>query len=884
MSRSGAQSLFIVPLVVVFVLNLKSLPTLCNHIQPIHTNEQNMDQMNDDIPWRQIKFISPQQSVSQSQWHSAIPVFSGKGMDHLYLLTQYVIDLLQSPGLPSSIIKDELFDDPIPVLQHNKGKLITHFWGLILTSIVILSVGIGIPLIGFICCCCCGPTDKRSRRAKHSRSYTSSSSSSPSTRRSGHKKKRYKVDGVCDPCVRSISAVKLFVLLLLMAFFVICAFVTNEYIRTGVKQMPKALNQSTDDLMLYLNNTQLEVNTLLRTNFDQLEHELSDSLDKSGLIVKNRIAILSEAAALDNLTDIVSKLGSVLEDLKTLSGETTELRLLTVQLQSRLSRIKEDLDKFLQQCRDRVCTELKFKYNRVMESFSVSTRIDDLPDLKGKEAFDEISFKIQATVNHTIPDIKKQIRAVGLDLGLVADDINQVLRRPFADLAKVKSNVYTGQTYIEKYEIYRWYACLAGASILSLILILYSFGLLCGVCNQQPTRHNYKWRSKSSSRFFCCGIVLVVLLFFPLLLSSITLFLVGSVSDKTVCYYLDNLSDPQSKQIVGIVQNRFERMHYTESLDVIQGVKPNLADVLTRCHQNLSLFNVLQLNRFNQIQIHSGKTVNNFNISEILQFKDRYRIEEKLRAFLNRVNVNPSNVVLLTSDGYQLLEGLKETSLGTLNFSSYANVIKHSISPIDLVSISTELEREANRLPKNDFDNIARLRNIAMDLKVPINLVVKIKETIETLTAGAEKIERKANYGNKGLKEALTRLLKQAEDAQKFISSKGHMEIHSVAKAFVEDMSALVDQYAQHVIEEIQTGIGRCEPVSRAYNSSVLALCKETVLPFVRFVKNGYCKSHNEGPAPSAPPNRADEDNWSPGSLPPHLYGSRPPPYNFVVN
>jgi hypothetical protein len=92
--------------------------------------------------------------------------------------------------------------------------------------------------------------------------------------------------------------------------------------------------------------------------------------------------------------------------------------------------------------------------------------------------------------------------------------------------------------------------------------------------------------------------------------------------------------------------------------------------------------------------------------------------------------VNPANVVLLTADGYQLLESLKETSLGTLNFSSYADVVKNSISPIDLVSISTELEREANRLPKNDFENIARLRNIAMDLKVPINLVVKIKETI----------------------------------------------------------------------------------------------------------------------------------------------------------
>jgi len=91
-----------------------------------------------------------------------------------------------------------------------------------------------------------------------------------------------------------------------MSFFVICAFVTNEYIRTGVQQLPKTVNQSTDDIMLFLNNTQYEINTLLRTNFNQLEQELGDSLDKSGLIVKNRLAVLSEAASLENLTDIVS--------------------------------------------------------------------------------------------------------------------------------------------------------------------------------------------------------------------------------------------------------------------------------------------------------------------------------------------------------------------------------------------------------------------------------------------------------------------------------------------------------------------------------------------------------------------------------------------------
>src|SRR5690349_311426 len=82
-------------------------------------------------------------------------------------------------------------------------QLISHFWGLILSAIVLIAIGIVLPLIGFVCCCCC--SSNKSSRAKHSRSY-SSSSTSPA-RRNGHKKKRYKVDGTCDPCVRSICAI-----------------------------------------------------------------------------------------------------------------------------------------------------------------------------------------------------------------------------------------------------------------------------------------------------------------------------------------------------------------------------------------------------------------------------------------------------------------------------------------------------------------------------------------------------------------------------------------------------------------------------------------------------------------------------------------------------
>lgn len=120
-----------------------------------------------------------------------------------------------------------------------------------------------------------------------------------------------------------------------------------------------------------------------------------------------------------------------------------------------------------------------------------------------------------------------------------------------------------------------------------------------------------------------------------------------------------------------------------------------------------------------------------------------------------------------------------------------------------------------------------------------------------------------AQYGNKGLKEALTEFIEKAQNAQRFIQNKGSSEIRRVAAGFINDISALIDQYASHVVREVrfgelfffflsfflskrsltcficlsqvETNVGRCEPVSRAVNASVLAMCKETALPF-----NGY--------------------------------------------
>ena len=673
----------------------------------------------DSIDWKPINFSSPQQELAQTRWWYDGPIaFSARGMDHLYLLNSWLLALIQPPGLPEEIIKDQLFTDPVPLIKENRTKLLAHFWGLILTATIALCLAVVVPLFGFmICCCWCSDTSGKGTKStvtSGNPGYHTSTSGGAGTRvkssskrrtRSRSGSRRYSVEGTCDSPCRSFFSVVHFCLLLLISFFVISAFVTNEYIRNGLTEMPRTLNQSLDDVQLYLNNTQYEVNTLLRTNFGQLEAALSNSLDKSGSIVKDRLARVSEAIALDNLTEIVTKLDTIQADLRVLSQETNELRNSLHLLSSGLHRAKKDLEKVFKDCTHPVCTALRSKYRFVLEKFRVSTKLDDLPDLsplmanitgllqadivhevqRGKESFDRISGKIQSAVNDSIPEIKRQIRAIGFELSRNADEINDALKIPFKDIARGKEMIANTSEFTEKYELYRWYVCLVASGIILVILMLYTTGLLSGVCGRQPSVNDFRTRGirPPATWTLTFGIFLVFLSFGFLLLANIGLFFIGGVTDRVACYYLEHPSDPGTKSVVQLLQRRLLELperDSSESLRVIRSLKPNLAEIMIRCHQNQSLYRSLQLNLASRMQLSSSKVVEDVNISSLLQFKQRYRIDERLGTFLAKVDVNPGPIVILTREANELLDKLKDTSLGTLNFTSFADLVNQVIN------------------------------------------------------------------------------------------------------------------------------------------------------------------------------------------------------------
>lgn len=323
-------------------------------------------------------------------------------------------------------------------------------------------------------------------------------------------------------------------------------------------------------------------------------------------------------------------------------------------------------------------------------------------------------------------------------------------------------------------------------------------GLLCGVCSDQPTRYNFRLRSKKSELFFTLGLALFFLSFTLLLVLATLSVVAGGVSDRSACYYLENVSEPQSERVIRLLQSELlggggeDNGKSGGLIEKIMGgeggnsgggdtaaadeLKPalaylrhvQLAQLLARCHANGSLFDVLQLDFEQKIRVPvtrrqltgSGKSLTNsiddgsttdtlegeegqavayIKLSDVVLFKEKKTIEDYLSGLLGRLDqLGPvgsdgggnNGLVLLTAQGEELLRALQETPLETLNFSSFAHVIRHSITPVDLELISRRLEEESLKLPEAEIDNVARLRNIAMDLKSSRDLINSITNKI----------------------------------------------------------------------------------------------------------------------------------------------------------
>ncbi|KAG9510244.1 Coatomer subunit zeta-1 [Fragariocoptes setiger] len=842
--------------------------------------------------------------------------FSTHGMDHLYLMTNFVLDYLLDNELPQELINQTLFTDPLPVLDNNRTILIHHFHRVLLAACVCLCLAISIPLFGFlIVCCWCSEKSKyehrdsldspsshdaRSTRAKYSgsrhrsrshggtRHYDSRSHggldrhrrSGPNSSRHRHQSSHsrpaprressvevVKYESFCSPCVRAFLASNTFIVLLLMAFFVVCNFVTNENVYSGVSQLPKTLNQSLDDLEAYLNVTDYEVDNLLKANFQQLEQELNSRLDSGGLIIKHKLATVSEASALSNLTDMVADLNDTKTKLEQLDKE---LSFLKHHLNLARGALKNLESKIVSACTHRTCTTLNRKYLDHPQSFKISSNYERLPSVrtaiekittllnnniinevqKGRNQFELLASGIQGGVNEGSQEIKRQLSLVGKQLAEIATDISRSLKIPIEDIETGKANTWR-LLIIGEFEHYRRYICLIAAVIVFFIFAMYCLGWIYGSCKPQPTyrtRHAISRTSASASPPFTCGIVTVFIVFLPLMIGAITFFIAGSVGDKIVCQVVKHPERNQSRQIFAMLQNHFLNAQISispngsDATDMQTNVferrryyKANIADLIERCHNNKSIYNVLRLDVYDRIYLVNDRFYQGYNLSAITDFKRGQNMEFKLKDLLRRIDVDPSRITLLSQNTEELLRKMMTVSFDDLE-TAFSRLFESGaqITTIDFAELTKDLNAEAEI-----NDNSTAQVNLALAAldsdTINHKILANITSCLGNLREGIRHLRLHMSHGRSAFGSVIAELMGRVKSAEVLLHREGKQLIRDVANDYIKEMNGLIDQYANHVQNQVENVIGRCEPISRAINSTSAAICDDIVQPFNGF-------------------------------------------------
>ena len=667
--------------------------------------------------------------------------------------------------------------------------------------------------------------------------------------------------------------------------------------------MPDRLQDVTDDSSLYLDNTGIEIHNLLVTNFEELEKVLNQTLDEGGPILKRKLAHITNAVAIDNITDIVSRLGNVRSHLKEINKITNVLQVNVKQLKQGLEDRRTKLKRALRLCNSNKACQNFLKEYTIDKDLAVAANFENLPfelpdvnllmkDINellnnnimekvevGKEQLDNVKIAIENSIVGIRPKIKKEIRTMGRQLSDKAADIQRVLNEFDSTMGRINREIPKVKPDLNEYSNYIYYIGLGMSCLVLLILCCYVFGLFYGFCGKRPGNvYGDDCCNRGTGANWLLAAVYLTFLFSIVLLSVTTIqFLIGSTADKVACNSLMNPNDSEifqlldKKVIQPLMQNQFEHQSSEKRRDRVSSPietalkDMSLTEVINSCHQNETMYKILRMDSI-------------YNVEELRDWKTTYNVGSYLSNLKNKIRSDDiNNIQILSPQAQRNLEELAQSQISDLNFTQYTHLIQEQITSIELGSFTARLNQIRDRLPPGSQASTL-IANEALYLKGMEALVVEMKLATKQLQSKILELEKDATFDQSTMREALGALIQQASKATRELKQGGTELIDTLANRYVNETVGLIDAYVERVINYTTNYVGKCHPISRSYNATVVALCREVVDPFNGFWASiGWCylfylpsialaislislyRKSEEYPGPLVDPHQSDE-------------------------
>ncbi|KMR04544.1 prominin-like protein [Lasius niger] len=696
--------------------------------------------------------------------------------------------------------------------------IVTHYGGLAGLALIGILLAAILPCAGlFFCCCrCAGHCGARSQP----------------------------FDKKHDHCRKIMLSIVLIGVATIILFGVVCAFVTNEYMQEGTKELPTNAKTSLKDVKLYLTTTKQEIDNLLKTNPEELEVTLNNILQASGKIVTEQLAEYSHAVSLTNLNDIVAGLESIREDLRLMNKITQELRTNASQLDIVVRGVKKNLLHTLAACTTDKCQRVLHDYK--VNQMSVQVDFDKLPDVtfalhnitvlmesnivsevsQGRDSFLKIQKDIQHAVNQTIPVVSASIRRACNFLAGIANNMTAIIDRINVDIDRVYiRHLEVARNNIDQYSPYRYYLGLGISGILLTVLMCLTCGLLCGICGKRPDGYGDDCCNKGSgARFLMMAVWIIFLLTSILMVITVVHMITGVMAQRGICEPLKNPKDNRMFELVDeLVQ--IKRILYPK----YPNAHINMSYIVTKCHENETLYNVLNLK-------------NVFDVESLRDYAGRYDINDTIQQLRRKISLSPG-VVILKDSARSKLNDLAQSGLSDIKFYQYAELLADNITNINLEHLAKKLREVSAKLPEGQEEIRLSLEKNAHDLEhYHRDLVMPMAMLSEQLSANALTLQDNIKFNHSSMADAIHDLVDEVTKAQQFLNKDGPEYVQYLATRFGNAFLHQVDNFLEHVIESAIFKVGRCAPVSNAYNATLVAGCNKILDPFNGFWASvGWC-------------------------------------------
>ncbi|KAJ8790048.1 hypothetical protein J1605_004800 [Eschrichtius robustus] len=692
---------------------------------------------------------------------------------------------------------------------------------------------------------------------------------------------------------------------------IIYGFVANQHIRTHIEKTRKLSESNFNDLRTLLNATPGQIDYVLDQYTTTKARAFSD-LDNIKLLLGGGIFEHLKPRVVPVLDDIKAMAEEIQETRETLvevNSILTDMRHLSANLSNSLSNVKRNLEQALN---DPMCSvhPVMTTCSNIMNSLRLldgSIDFDQLPSLdeqignlndilqtnlsslvqKGYKSFNAIPGIVQNETVNVVSDVKMTLDSIGSDIKNISKNIpiQDKLSNFIRYLNDTENYIHRHLPTLEEYDSYRWLGSLVVCCLLTLMVIFYCLGLLCGTYgynqNATPTRRGCVSNTG--------GIFLMVL-------SSqhLNMFCsLPSLKTKTEnpyqhpFFHLTPLSAQTSRNkdlcllpiswfatscpacttvtslpatVSGVGFSFFFCWLLMTIVVLTFVVGGNVEKLVCEPYQNKKLFQVLDtpylLNAdwkyylsgmvFNKPDIHltfeqvysdckenkgiyaTLKLENTYNISEFLSIKEH---TGNINNNFENMNIRIDNIVLLDEAGKRNLMDFSSSGIDKIDYGAFMAATGKNPTKVNLLSFANDLEVKANHLPQGNLkqtlkNNAGILRNIHRDEIIPL------QKLMSAVHQKLKELQQKSS----GLGVKVANISLVLDSAQDFITNRISTIIAEESKKYGNSIMSYFERYLQWVKISITEQMAACKPVATALDSAIdVFLCSYIIDPLNLF-------------------------------------------------